>query len=156
MRDKTAFIKKYGGVYEHSPWIAEAAFDANAKTPAQIKEAMKAAVEAAPHDKQLALIRAHPDLAVAQGLTAASTSEQAGAGLNQCTPQELAEFQKLNAEYKEKFGFPFIVAVRGLQRAEILEQFRQRINNNTETEFSTALVQIHKIAGFRLSAIYSS
>ncbi|MBU6475948.1 MAG: 2-oxo-4-hydroxy-4-carboxy-5-ureidoimidazoline decarboxylase, partial [Alphaproteobacteria bacterium] len=143
MQDKAAFLGKYGGVYEHSPWIAEAAFAAGAATPAQIRDAMKAAVEAAPREKQLALLRAHPDLAVVQGLTAASTSEQAGAGLNQCTPEELAEFQKLNADYKAIFGFPFIIAVRGLQRAEILEQFRRRINNDVETEFRTALKQVY-------------
>ncbi|MDE2337600.1 MAG: 2-oxo-4-hydroxy-4-carboxy-5-ureidoimidazoline decarboxylase [Alphaproteobacteria bacterium] len=155
MQDKATFLKKYGGVYEHSPWIAEAAFDAGAESLEKIRTAMQTAVEAAPREKQLALIRAHPDLAVTQGLTAASTSEQAGAGLNLCTPEELAEFQRLNAEYQKKFGFPFIVAVRGLQRAEILEQFRKRIHNDTATEFATARAEIHKIAGFRLSALYS-
>lgn len=153
MQDKAAFVEKYGSVYEHSPWIAEAAFDAGAETIDQIHAAMKAAVEAAPREKQLALLRAHPDLAVMQGLTAASTSEQASAGLNQCTPEERTEFQKLNADYKEKFGFPFIVAVRGLQRGEILAQFRRRINNDTEPEFATALAEVHKIAGFRLKAL---
>ncbi len=153
MLDKDAFLEKYGGVYEHSPWIAEAAFEAGAETPPQIRDAMKAAVEAAPREKQLALLRAHPDLAVVQGLTAASTSEQASAGLNQCTQEELEEFQRLNADYKAIFSFPFIVAVRGLQREEILEQFRQRINNDTETEFRTALKQVYRIAGFRLQAL---
>ena len=153
MPDKAAFVKKYGGIYEHSPWIAEAAFIAGADTPEKIHAAMKAAVNAASREKKLALICAHPDLACVQGLTAASTSEQASAGLNQCTPEELAEFQKLNAEYKKKFGFPFIVAVRGLHRTDILQQFRQRIHNDAAVEFETALEQIHKIAWFRLSAL---
>jgi len=151
--NKQEFLKTYGSIYEHSPWVAAAAFDVGADTPEKIHAAMKTEVKAASHEKKLALIRAHPDLACAQGLTAASTSEQAGAGLNQCTPEELAEFQKLNAEYKNKFGFPFIVAVRGLHRTDILNQFRQRINNDADVEFETALEQIHKIAGFRLAAL---
>ena len=155
MRDKAAFLKVYGGIYEHSPWVAEAAFTAGADTPEKIHAAMKAAVNAASRDKKLALICAHPDLACVQGLTAASTSEQAGAGLNQCTPEELAEFQKLNADYKKKFGFPFIVAVKGLHRTDILQQFRQRIQNDAAVEFDTALEQIHRIAGFRQAALTS-
>ena len=151
--NKQDFITKYGGIYEHSPWVAEAAFAAGADTPEKTQAAMKAVVNSAPRDKKLSLICAHPELACLQGLTASSTSEQAGAGLNQCTPEELAEFQKLNADYKKKFGFPFVVAVRGLHRTDILAQFRQRIHNDTAMEFETALEQIHKIAGFRLSAI---
>ena len=150
MLNKADFLKTYGGIYEHSPWVAAAAFDVGADTPEKIQAAMKAEVNAASHEKKLALICAHPDLACVQGLTAASTSEQAGAGLNQCTPEELAEFQKLNTDYKKKFGFPFIVAVRGLHRTDILKQFRKRINNDAATEFETALEQVHKIAGFRL------
>jgi OHCU decarboxylase len=150
---KQDFLKTYSTIYEHSTWIAEAAFAASANTPEKIHAAMKAAIHAAPREKKLALIRAHPDLACAQGLTAASTSEQAGAGLNHCTPEELAEFQKLNADYKRKFGFPFVVAVRGLHRTDILQQFRERINNDVAVEFETALEQIHKIAWLRLSAL---
>ena len=149
MQNKSDFITKFGGIYEHSPWVAEAAFAAGG----DIQAAMKAAVNAAPRDKKLALICAHPELACLQGLTASSTSEQDGAGLNQCTPEELAEFQKLNDDYKKKFGFPFVIAVRGLHRTDILAQFRKRIHNDAATEFDTALEQIHKIAGFRLSAL---
>jgi 2-oxo-4-hydroxy-4-carboxy-5-ureidoimidazoline decarboxylase len=150
---KQDFLTKYGSIYEHSPWVAAAAFDVGADTPEKIQAAMKTEVNAASHEKKLALICAHPELACLQGLTASSTSEQAGAGLNQCTPEELTEFQKLNADYKKKFGFPFVVAVRGLHRTDILNQFRQRINNDTATEFETAIEQIHRIAGFRLAAL---
>jgi OHCU decarboxylase len=151
--NKADFIIKYGGVYEHSPWIAEAAFDAGANTLEEIHTAMKDAVAAAPYEKKLELIRAHPDLACTQGLTASSTSEQAGAGLNVCSPEELKEFSRLNFEYKQKFGFPFVIAVRGLHRDTILKQFRLRILNDPAAEFETALAQIHKIAGFRLAAL---
>lgn len=144
------FVTRYGGIYEHSPWVAEAAYGAS-----DIREAMKAAVDAAPREKKLALIRNHPDLAVAPAasLTQSSTSEQKGAGLRECTPEEFAEFQKLNADYKAKFGFPFIIAVKGLARRDILKEFRRRIHNDAETEFNTAIAQIHRIAGFRLETL---
>jgi OHCU decarboxylase len=154
MRDKQEFLKKYGGIYEHSPWIAEAAFAAGADTAEKIHAAMKAAVTNASREKKLALICAHPDLACAErNLTAESTSEQQGAGLKQCSPEEFAEFQKLNIEYKKKFGFPFIIAVKGLNRQDILQAFRSRIHNDAAAEFDTALEQIHKIARFRLMAL---
>jgi OHCU decarboxylase len=102
---------------------------------------------------QLTLIRAHPDLADrlrAAPLTAQSSAEQAGAGLDACTPEELAEFRRLNDHYKEKFDFPFIKAVRGFNRQQILEEFRRRVAHDPQTEFATALVEIHKIARLRL------
>lgn len=151
MQDKDAFMQKYAGVYEHSPWIAEAAFGEQGIDA--IHAAMKAAVDAAPHDKKLALICAHPDLANKAKMTAESVSEQKGAGLDQCSPQEFAEFQSLNAAYKEKFGFPFIVAVKGMTRHDILGAFRARLRNDAETEFATAIAQIHRIARFRLEAL---
>lgn len=150
--DRSEFVKKYGSIYEHSPWVAEAAYGA-----ADIQSVMRATVDAASHDKKLILIKAHPDLACAPAdlskLTKDSVSEQTGAGLNQCTPEEFAEFQRLNADYKKKFGFPFIIAVKGLRRADILHAFRKRLHNDAEAEFSTAIEQIHKIAGFRLAAL---
>jgi OHCU decarboxylase len=155
MHKKEEFLKTYGGIYEHSPWIAEAAFAAGAETLEDIHAAMKLAVTNAAHDKKLALIRAHPDLACAErNLTAESTSEQAGAGLNECSSAEFAEFQNLNAEYKKKFGFPFIIAVKGLNRTDILHAFRNRIRNGAAAEFETALEQIHRIAKFRLIALF--
>jgi OHCU decarboxylase len=149
--DKSEFLKRYGGIYEHSPWIAEAA--CGAEGTEAIHAAMKAAVAEASHDKKLALIRAHPELGSKVKMAESSVKEQAGAGLDQCTPEEFAEFKKLNEEYNKKFGFPFIVAVKGMARQDILKEFRRRMNNNPEVEFQTALEQIHKIAWFRLQAL---
>ena len=148
------FVKRFGGVYEHSPWIAEAVYDARLR-PAHdgvkaLHTAMVEAVETAPRERQLALLRAHPDLvgrlAIRGEVTAASTAEQAGAGLNACTPEELARFQALNAQYVRKFGFPFVMAVRGRNRQEILTAFEGRVRNDAETEFRTAFNEIRKIA----------
>src|SRR5690348_8502431 len=128
------FMDVYGGIYEKSPWIAEAAFERHdIDTVEELHAAMKTAVNKADMNQQLALVRAHPDLAVApaqmSSLTKESQSEQAGAGLKNCTPEEFEEFKRLNVEYKAKFGFPFIVAVKGLSRQDILNQFRQRMNS---------------------------
>lgn len=147
--NKEQFVEKYGAIYEHSPWVAEAAFGAP-----DIAAAMGEAVEQAGPERQLKLILAHPDLGEKlDTLTASSVSEQQGAGLNQCSPEEFAEFQQLNQAYKAKFGFPFIVAVKGLNRQQILELFRQRIGHDRDLEFRTALDQIHRIARFRLEAL---
>ncbi|UEM05979.1 allantoate amidohydrolase [Skermanella rosea] len=157
-RAATDFVTRFGGVFEHSPWVAETALAADpaiafADIPA-LHAGMCAAVRAAGRDRQLALLRAHPDLAgklaVAGGLTADSASEQAGAGLDRCTPEEFERLQVLNDSYKEKFGFPFIIAVRGLTRADILEAFEHRIDNTPEQEFETALAQVERIALLRL------
>ena len=149
------FVARFGGVYEHSPWIAEDA--ARNGPPADPAAAMRAIVDAAPRAAQLVLLRAHPDLAgrlaVAGELTADSSAEQAGAGLDRCTPGEFAEFQELNARYRDRFGFPFILAVRGHDRASILAAFRRRIDNEPETEFREALGQVHRIAALRIAAL---
>jgi OHCU decarboxylase len=153
------FIARYGGVYEHSPWIAEAVWDAGAvpDTIPALAEAMAARVEAAGEKAQLALLRAHPDLAgklaMRGELTAESTSEQAGAGLDNCSPEEFEEFRQLNDDYKARFGFPFILAVKGHDRAGILEAFRRRAGNDKDTEFREALDQVHRIACLRLRAL---
>jgi 2-oxo-4-hydroxy-4-carboxy-5-ureidoimidazoline decarboxylase len=155
------FLAQFGGVYEKTPWIAESIFDAGLM-PAQnqvdgLASMMAAAVDGADDASKLALLRAHPDLAgklaAAGALTAESTAEQAGAGLDQCSAEELSEFQSLNAAYTSRFGFPFIIAVTGHQRAEILAIFRQRLKNDTALEFATALSEVHKIARIRLSSI---
>jgi OHCU decarboxylase len=116
---------------------------------------MVEAMRRAPRAQQLALIRAHPDLvgraAIAGELTAASTAEQASAGLDQCTPAEFGRFCELNQTYKEKFGFPFILAVKGRSRAEVLAIFEQRVRNPLETEFQEALHQIEDITRLRLA-----
>lgn len=149
------FLRVYGSVYEHSPWVAEAVYDdrdvGNVDTVWTLYAAMRMAVDMADRGMQLSLMRAHPELAVkTPDMAAASVSEQSSAGLDQCSSEELAAFKRLNHEYREKFGFPFIVAVKGMTRGEILQVFNQRLQNDYETEFQNALQQIHKIARFRL------
>ncbi|HLT89482.1 MAG TPA: 2-oxo-4-hydroxy-4-carboxy-5-ureidoimidazoline decarboxylase [Woeseiaceae bacterium] len=156
--DKATFIARYGGVYEHSPWVAEEAYERARRVtdPARLAEIMAACVDAADEATKLALIRAHPDLAdraAVGGLTTASGEEQASAGLDQCTPGEYARFGALNREYKAKFGFPFVMAVRGRHRREILAAFEQRLGNDRETELATAIREIHAIARLRLEAM---
>jgi OHCU decarboxylase len=157
--DRGAFLARYGGVYEHSPWIAAAVWDAGraADDVAALAAAMAEVVEQADRAAQVALLRAHPDLAgrlaLAGELTADSASEQAGAGLDRCSPEEFELFQRLNAAYVARFGFPFILAVRGRTRAEILEIFGRRVGARPEVEFREALDQVHRIARLRLEAL---
>lgn len=152
---RDAFLALYGGVYEHSPHFAEAAWPQASSgaldTLAGLSGALRAIVDASGREAQLALIRAHPDLAGRVKLSPDSASEQAGAGLDHCTAAELDAFLALNAQYKAKFDFPFIKAVRGFSRAQILEAFRARIAQDPATEFTTALEQIHRIAHLRLT-----
>jgi N-carbamoyl-L-amino-acid hydrolase len=149
------------GLYENSPWIAEAAL---AKRPfaslAALKHAMAVIVRDAGRDKQLSLIRAHPELAgkamVSNALTAESTNEQSKAGLTNCTPEEFARIQQLNADYNARFGFPFILAVRGprgtgLTRHQIIDTFARRLDNHPEVELQEALRNIHRIVEMRLN-----
>jgi 2-oxo-4-hydroxy-4-carboxy-5-ureidoimidazoline decarboxylase len=156
--DRAAFVALYGRVYEHSPWIAEEAWSAGLTaehhTVEGLHQTLAAIVDAAPRERQLALLRAHPDLAgrlaMRGELTAESTSEQASAGLDKCTPAEFQRFTALNDSYKRKFPFPFIMAVKGKSRGEILEAFERRIHHDEDTEFRTALAEVHKIALIRL------
>lgn len=145
------FIARFGGVYEASPWVAEALWPDPPTAGDALADAMRAVVDAAPRDRKLALIRAHPELASRARMADASVREQAGAGLDQCAPEEFAAFQRLNAAYNARFGFPFIVAVKGLSRADILARFEARLSNDPETEFQTAMEEIHRIARFRLA-----
>ncbi|HYD69243.1 2-oxo-4-hydroxy-4-carboxy-5-ureidoimidazoline decarboxylase [Azospirillum sp.] len=156
--DRAAFVARFGGVFEHSPWIAEGAWDAGlpegAGTADGLHAAMVAVLRAAPHQRKLDLLNAHPDLAgklaVRGELTAESSAEQAGAGLDRCTPAEFARFTELNDTYKVRFGFPFILAVKGSTRAEILAAFERRVTNTPEEEFATALEQVERIALLRI------
>jgi OHCU decarboxylase len=157
--DRDAFVIRFGGVYERSPWVAERVWDTG-EVPDNLmalSDAMAKIVEAADQELQLALLRSHPDLAgrlaVSEELTTDSRSEQASAGLDRCTPEEFAAFQQLNSDYKARFGFPFIIAVRGLDRKAILAAFRRRLNNVWDTEFREALDQVNRIARLRLAAI---
>ncbi|NPC54769.1 2-oxo-4-hydroxy-4-carboxy-5-ureidoimidazoline decarboxylase [Caenimonas soli] len=149
------------GLYEHSPWIAEATLAHRPfKSLPQIKHAMARVVAEAGREAQLALIRAHPELAgkamVSKTLTAESTQEQSKAGLTDCTPQEFEKIQKLNADYNAKFGFPFILAVRGprgtgLSKKEIIETFERRLDNPPDFEMAECLRNIHRIVEMRLN-----
>jgi len=154
------FVLRYGGIYEHSPWVATRAENvlAGAAVDSEsLANLMADCVDNASVEMQLDLIRAHPDLAgkaqVAGELTAESNEEQSKAGLDQCSAEEFEKFQSLNAAYKEKFDFPFIMAVRERSRGEILEAFAARISNDYDLEFETALQEIHKIARLRLAAL---
>ncbi|MDQ0568896.1 N-carbamoyl-L-amino-acid hydrolase [Variovorax paradoxus] len=148
------------GIYEHSPWIAERALAARPfRSLAHLKHALVQALAAASADEQLGLIRAHPELAgkamVSKTLTAESTHEQGKAGLTDCTPEELAKIQQLNADYNAKFGFPFILAVRGprgtgLSKREIIDTFERRLHHHPAFELGEALRNIHRIAEIRL------
>jgi OHCU decarboxylase len=152
------FMAQFGRVYEHSPWVAEALWRAG-MTPAHdatdvFARAMAEIVEKAPRERQLSLLISHPDLAgrlaMQDALTAESTVEQASAGLDKCSPEEFARFSELNHAYRTRFGFPFIMAVKGKARSEILTAFERRISNDRETEFRTALAEVHQIAQMRL------
>jgi OHCU decarboxylase len=153
------FVEKFGGIYEHSPWVAEeaAAVVADASDIDAIATVMADCVDNASRERRLELIRAHPDLAgkaqIAGELTEESTTEQASAGLDQCSAEEYERFQSLNQAYHDKFGFPFVMAVRNSSRADILEAFGSRLENEPGEEFETAMAEIHKIARLRLEAM---
>jgi 2-oxo-4-hydroxy-4-carboxy-5-ureidoimidazoline decarboxylase len=155
---REAFVARYGGIYEHSPWVAEQCFDEASEAGTNVLVKLFAScVDAADHDAKIRLIRAHPDLAgraaVRGELTAESTGEQASAGIDQCTKEEFEQFVALNSAYKDKFGFPFIMAVKNSNRHDILAAFRTRIENDADSEFATAMREIHKIARWRLEAL---
>ena len=156
--ERETFVARFGGVFEHSPWIAEGAFDrglpADCDHAVALHGALCSVFRAASHGERLAVLSAHPDLAgrlaLAGDLTADSTREQAAAGLDSLTPEELARFTELNDAYQQKFGFPFIMAVKGRSKDEILAAFETRIENDPETEFDTACGQVERIALLRL------
>lgn len=154
--DRARFVAALGGIFEHSPWVAEAAFE---RRPfggrAALHRAMVEIVHAAGREQQLALIRAHPELAGAPqaALTEASRHEQGAAGLGGADAEERARFAALNRRYRDKFGFPFVMAVKGRNKAEILAAFEARLAQRPEAEFERALQEIARIAGFRLEAL---
>jgi 2-oxo-4-hydroxy-4-carboxy-5-ureidoimidazoline decarboxylase len=156
----SAFVARYGGVYEHSPWVAEQSFAAVSERAGaeELATTFAACVDRADAETRLALIRAHPDLAgraaVRGELTGESTDEQASAGINQCSPEEFRRFQDFNDRYRKKFGFPFVMAVRNSNRHEILAAFERRLRNDREQEFAQAISEIHKIARMRLEALF--
>lgn len=157
--DAHDFIARYADIYEHSPWVAErvAPLVTEGDDTEQLAMLMADCVDNASMEQQLELIRAHPDLAgraqIAGELTAESTVEQASAGLDRCSPEEFERFQRLNEAYRDKFGIPFVMAVRGSNRSQILDAFAARLENDYDLEFETALAEIHKIARLRLDAM---
>jgi 2-oxo-4-hydroxy-4-carboxy-5-ureidoimidazoline decarboxylase len=153
--DEDAFVDSFGDVAEHAPWVAAEAAD---RRPFSSRDAMIAAfadaVNHADHQRQRALLLAHPDLAgraaIAGDVTRDSKNEQAGAGLDTLTAEEFARFTRMNAEYRDRHGIPFIFAVRGATKHDILKGYESRVGNPPEAEFRTALAQVGRIIRFRL------
>ena len=152
--NKSDFISIFGNVFEKTEWIAERVFNylpyenfdnLFLKFFKIYNESNKESI--------IKILNSHPELVVEQKLTNESKKEQKGAGLNECSKEEVEEFKKLNLNYKKKFGFPFIIAVKGKNKNEILDSFRQRVKNNFEAEFSEAKLQVKKIASIRLEEI---
>lgn len=156
--NKAAFVARYGGIYEHSAWVAEQSVIEAGKVQdiEELATLLAECVDNSSQERRLALIKAHPDLAgraaIAGELTEASNEEQASAGIDQCSPEEFARFQDLNERYKAKFDFPFVMAVRKSNRHEILVAFETRLSNDPDDEFEQAIAEIHKIARLRLAA----
>ncbi len=160
-----SFVADYGFVYEHSAWVAERVFvqamddclDNTSLSVEALTDRFEKVFMAASRDRQLATLRAHPLLACALDervqLTTDSSAEQSAAGLDLCSATGFAEFGSLNVAYSEKFGFPFIIAVKGLVRQQILDSFRTRLQNDAVQEFETALVQVCRIAQFRIEGM---
>ncbi len=151
---KAEFISIFGNIFEKTEWIAEKCYESKPyyNLDELVSQMMKI-FENIKKEKYLEILNSHPDLAVEKKLTKDSKNEQKNASLNQCNDEEFIEFKKLNEEYKKKFGFPFIIAVKGKNKKEILNSFRQRITNNINLEFEEAKKQVKKIASFRLSEI---
>ena len=153
-RDK--FISLFGVIFEKTQWIAEKLFELKPfKNKNDLINKMIKIYEASSKDEILNILRSHPKLAVEKKLTEHSNQEQSRANLKNCTQEEFDEFTKLNSEYEKKFGFPFIIAVKGKDKIDILNNFRQRINNNIEFEFEESKKQVKKIALFRLNELFT-
>jgi len=161
MLSRDEFVSRYGGVFEHSPFVAERAYDdgfvGDELTVDRVHTALVAIFRAASPEERLGVLRAHPDLAgrlvIAGELTEDSKKEQVGAGLDRLSAEEHARFTELNGAYVENFGFPFIIAVKGLNRDDILAAFEKRINNTRDEEFETATSQVERIAFLRLETM---
>ena len=151
---KAEFISIFGNIFEKTKWVAEKCYESKPYNNLdELVSKMMKIFENIEKERLLEILNSHPDLAVGKKLTKDSKNEQKNASLNQCTDEEFVEFKKLNEEYKKKFGFPFIVAVKGKNKEEILNSFRQRITNNINLEFEEAKKQVKKIASFRLGEI---
>jgi 2-oxo-4-hydroxy-4-carboxy-5-ureidoimidazoline decarboxylase len=154
--DRAAFVQKFGGIFENSPWVAEQAWGKKPfATLDDMHAAMVAVAKYAPAPVQLALLQSHPDLAgkeaQAGAMTASSVAEQASAGLNALSHAEMTQMSDLNAAYRKKFGFPFIIAVRMYSKEGILFEFNRRLQNDTQTEFANDLQNVYVITRLRLN-----
>jgi 2-oxo-4-hydroxy-4-carboxy-5-ureidoimidazoline decarboxylase len=151
---RSAFVTAFGWVFEHSPWVAERAWERGPfATIEALHAVMQDVVEHATHEEQLALLRAHPDLGTRVRVSAASQAEQSGAGLDQLSATEFEHLQQLNSQYREKFGFPFIYAVKGSLQKDILFALSIRVESTREEEFHEALYQVYRIAWFRVMQV---
>ena len=152
--DKSDFLSIFGNVFEKSKWISEKAFDLK---PFESLESFISKIigiyENSDNKTILEILNLHPELAIEKKLTANSEAEQSKANLKECTPEEFNEFKRLNLSYRKKFNFPFIIAVKGKNKIEILNKFKERINNSSENEFLEAKNQVKKIATFRLEEL---
>ncbi len=151
---KKEFLSIFGNIFEKSDWIADEVFNLKPfKDSNDLIIKMINIYENSSNEKLIKIFNLHPQLAIEKSLTSFSSKEQTGAKLNHCTKEELEEFQRLNADYKKKFGFPYIMAVKGKNKNEILNNFRQRIKNSSKIEFDEAKDQVRKIASIRLEEI---
>jgi len=151
---KKEFLSIFGNIFEKSDWIADEVFNLKPfKNSNDLVIKMMDVYENINNEEMIKIFNLHPQLAIEKRLTSFSSKEQTGAKLNDCSKEEFEEFEKLNTDYKKKYGFPFIIAVKGKNKDEILNNFRQRIQNNFEIEFNEAKNQVKKIASSRLEGI---
>ncbi len=155
--DRAGFVEAVGRIFEHSPWVADRAFDARPFAGLDaLLGVMTEQVENATFAERLALLKAHPDLGARARLSPASTGEQAGAGLDSLTPGEFEQLHRLNEAYRGRFGFPFLLAVKGSTKHDILRALQARIESSPEDEYREALRQVYRIARFRLEDMIES
>ena len=157
---KSKFVSLFGSIYEHSDWVIKSVIEDKSKLPNtsnELRSVMKKIVNKSSDNLKLKLLRSHPELGIKKNeissLTESSQEEQKSAGLDQCSQEEYEEIKSLNKLYKEKFDFPFIIAVKGLNRSDVINSMKNRVNNNYEEEFSTAINEVHKIAKIRFDAL---
>ena len=154
--NRDRFISLFGVIFEKTQWIAEKLLEQKPfKNKEDLINKMFRIYESTQKSEVLVILKSHPKLAIEKNLTKYSSEEQSQANLKNCTEEEYNEFKRLNNEYEKKFGFPFIIAVKGKNKIEILNNFRQRINNDIELEFSEAKSQVRKIAHFRLDELFT-
>lgn len=155
--DRAAFVSLLAGIYEHSPWVAERAWASRPFADrSALERALEGVVSSATHQEQLALIRAHPRLGANGPMAERSRAEQGGAGLRTLADEERRQLRALNDAYERRFGFPFIVAVKGLALRDIIASCRARLENDTAAEHAESLRQIFRIAAFRLADLLSA